>query len=130
MHIRVEPLNPLLSRYSVTILEGDDNIPLKLGEIYFDDSDNQWTTDSSLKRCLEMLVSDFNLRRGKLGTELDKAIRIAMQIAGAWYVVTNETTANKAILLHKLDMKPSANEETLDFYSEWRPLENVSVGTG
>ena len=99
-----------------------------IGRIAWSKARNQWVADESLLRCLELLTSDLKLRKGLLGTDVERAQEIAMQIAAAWESIASETTKDATLKIPKLDSERAKG--TLELFPEYRPLLGLDVRHG
>lgn len=99
-----------------------------MGILSYNTQEDEWKADGSILRCIELLTSNEEWRKGNLGKDFKNAALITMEIIAAWYLLTNESTGSP-ISIHKLDV-PVEKEagEIIDFYRDFRPLspENVS----
>lgn len=93
-----------------------------VGAFGWDEDLNEWVADESLLRCLELLASDSNLRQGRLGSDVERAQDIAIQVAGAWVSVASDSSSASTLKIPKLDT--SIRGQTVELYPQWAPLEN------
>ncbi len=74
MKVKCELIEPLPAKFAVFVY-GDE--PKVIGHIVWDFAGEEWVADASLLRCFELLTSDSQLRKGRLGKDLNRAQDIA-----------------------------------------------------
>ena len=95
-----------------------------IGHIVWDFAGEEWVTDISLLRCFELLASDPQLRKGRLGKDSDQAQDIAMEVAVAWESsVAPDSSGNFALLIPKLDTLDSKG--AMELFPSYRPSVDI-----
>ncbi len=93
---------------------------MAVGKIIWDVEREEWVADDSLRRRLELLTSDPQLRKGRLGKDLDRSRNIAMRVAAAWESVARDSTRNASLMIPKLDI--TETEGAMELFPSYRPL--------
>ena len=92
------------------------------GSMRYDVEVKSWKVDGSIRRCLELLTSNPEWKKGFLGASEETAILIVAEVLGAWFLLTRAPT-EAPLKIHKLDIRPNEEEsEFVDLYDEFRPL--------
>ena len=122
MQVKCEMVERRPAKFSVSY-DARESERKTVGTFGWNEDLNEWVADESLLRCLELLASDSNLRQGRLGSDIERAQDIAIQVAGAWVAVANDSNGASTLKIPKLDT--SDRGRMIELYPQWAPLESL-----
>ena len=119
MQVMVKKKGFLRDRFAVVLSERGNQ--QTIGEIFKNDETQEWEADTALRRCLEVLVSNSHLREGKLGPSKEKAMNVATMVGASWYLLMQDSLADKNLRINKLDI------DTDDFVEVYPGINSLGV---